>query len=124
MPPKTTHTACYHVLHMSWRGDGAHLKACRIFPNQGWNPCHLQWKRGALTIGPPGQSPCPCVSVQTRGQLSLCAFIWYTFIVCLLPSEFAMFLFRQQNKDGPLSTPANFMPREHYSTWFQSSHRH
>lgn len=24
----------------------------------------------------------------------------------------------------PLSTPASFMPREHYSIWFQSSHRH
>ena len=58
MPPKTTHTACYHVLHMSWRGDGAHLKACRIFPNQGWNPCHLQWKPTVLTAGPPG-SPEP-----------------------------------------------------------------
>ena len=30
--------------------------ACRIFvPNQGSNPYPLQWKRGALTTGPPGK---------------------------------------------------------------------
>ena len=26
------------------------------FPNQGSNPCSLQWKRGVLTTGPPGKS--------------------------------------------------------------------
>ena len=26
------------------------------FPNQGWNPCPLQWKCGILTTGPPGKS--------------------------------------------------------------------
>ena len=27
-----------------------------IFPDQGRNPCPLQWKRGVLTTGPPGKS--------------------------------------------------------------------
>ena len=27
------------------------------FPNQGLNPCPLQWKPGVLTTGPPGKSP-------------------------------------------------------------------
>ena len=27
------------------------------FPDQGSNPCPLQWKRGVLTAGPPGKSP-------------------------------------------------------------------
>ena len=26
------------------------------FPDQGWNPCRLQWKRRVLTTGPPGNS--------------------------------------------------------------------
>ena len=26
------------------------------FPNQGWNPCPLQWKHRALTTAPPGKS--------------------------------------------------------------------
>ena len=26
------------------------------FPNQGWNQCHLQWKRGVLTTGLSGKS--------------------------------------------------------------------
>ena len=25
------------------------------FPNQGWNPCPLQWNCSILTIGPPGK---------------------------------------------------------------------
>ena len=25
-------------------------------PDQGWNPCALQWKHGVLTTGPPGNS--------------------------------------------------------------------
>ena len=29
------------------------------FPNQGWNPCRLQWKYRILTTGPPGKSPPP-----------------------------------------------------------------
>ena len=28
--------------------------ACRIFPNQGSNPCPLQWKHRVLTTEPPG----------------------------------------------------------------------
>ena len=28
------------------------------FPNQGWNPCFLQWKHGVLTTGLPGKSQC------------------------------------------------------------------
>ena len=28
----------------------------RNFPNQGWNPCPLQWKCRVLTTGPPGKS--------------------------------------------------------------------
>ena len=27
------------------------------FPDQGWNPCLLQWKCGVLTTGPPGNPP-------------------------------------------------------------------
>lgn len=60
-----------------------------------------------------------------------CTDRWAALIVCLsiiaylLPSRICIvFIPRQQNKDGPLSTPASFMPREHYSTWFRSSHRH
>ena len=36
----------------------SHLAAaCRLFiPNQGLNPCSLQWKRQVLTMGPPGKS--------------------------------------------------------------------
>ena len=30
---------------------------CAAFPNQGWNSCLLQWKRGVLISGPPGNSP-------------------------------------------------------------------
>ena len=30
------------------------------FPEQGWNPCPLKWKRGVLTTGPPGRSMEPC----------------------------------------------------------------
>ena len=26
------------------------------FPNQGWNPCPLQWKQGILTTGPKGSA--------------------------------------------------------------------
>ena len=107
-----------------WRGDGVHLKACRIFPDQGWSVCHLQWKHGVFnrwTAREGSVSLLLCVDPWA----ALCAFMWYAFMVCLLPSRICfMFLFRQQNKDGPLSTPANFMPRERYSTWFQSSHRH
>ena len=29
------------------------------FPNQGWNPCPLQWKHRILTTAPPGKSPAP-----------------------------------------------------------------
>ena len=33
----------------------ARLVGCQ-FPDQGLNPCHLQWKHGALTTGWPGNS--------------------------------------------------------------------
>ena len=33
-----------------------HSHAGSYFPDQGWNPCPLQWKHGFLTTGPPGKS--------------------------------------------------------------------
>ena len=50
--------------------------ACRIFPDQGWNPCPLPWQKDSL---PP--TPCP-LSTQDRHlipRLSHCT------VVLLLP---------------------------------------
>ena len=33
-----------------------HVACGSQFPDQEWNPCPLQWKRGVLTTGPPGKS--------------------------------------------------------------------
>ena len=41
------------------------------FPDQGLNPCPLQWKRGVLSTGPPGKSP-RCLLLK-REQLYGCA---------------------------------------------------
>ena len=32
-------------------------RSIQNFPDQGPNPCLLQWQRGALTTGPPGRPP-------------------------------------------------------------------
>ena len=39
-----------------FRGGGATPCGMWNFPDQGLNPCPLQWKRGILTTGTPGKS--------------------------------------------------------------------
>ena len=53
------------------------------FPDQGWNPWPLQWKRGVLTTGPPGIpyfSYSKVISSLTTIQSSLHSHIWHVQI--------------------------------------------
>ena len=57
-----------------WRGDGVHLKACRIFPDQGWSVCHLQWKHGVFNRW---------TAREGSVSLLLCVDPWVALAVCL-----------------------------------------
>ena len=52
------------------------------FPNQGSNPCPLQWKHGVLTTGPPGKS------LQFILYLIVCTSYSSTPVRCL-PTSFS-----------------------------------
>ena len=45
----------FYFLFIYFSGCAGRL-AGSVFPNQGSNPCPLQWKRKVLTSGPPGNS--------------------------------------------------------------------
>ena len=46
----------YFIFNFSFLGRAAQC-AGSYFPDQGSNPCSLQWKCGVLTTGLPGKSP-------------------------------------------------------------------
>ena len=84
------------------------------FPDQGSNPCPLQWKGGVLTTGPPGKSRRRCLSLPVeRGD---------TFWICpLSPARVIVRLnqFIETYVPGPVLKPSvpyrtNQYPYYHY----------
>ena len=53
---KMTQMTCQVNLYILFCFAHATRHAGSYFPDQGSNPCPLQWKHGVLTIGPPGKS--------------------------------------------------------------------
>ena len=45
---RTEDNNCYYFFFLAWHVGSS-------FPNQGSNPCPLQWKHGILTTGPSGK---------------------------------------------------------------------
>ena len=48
---------CLCLVNGTFLFDCAGQHVGSSFPDQGPNPCSLQWKRGVLTTGPPANSP-------------------------------------------------------------------
>ena len=79
-----------------------HVRSC--FPAQGWSPCSLQWKRGALTTGPWGKSP-HMFSFQLCSSTPCPFFLEYNFY-CFLILKFNrwyMSNFRKIRKKKPFN---------------------
>ena len=76
--------------------------ACGILvPDQGWNPCPLQWKCGVLTTGLPGNSP------PIFFNLSMLLFLSHHFIL-FLNSHYLSSQFLQPK--NVLSNPKEKLP--------------
>ena len=60
-----------------------------LFPNQGLNPCPLQWKRQVLTVGLPGKSLGYFFFLMLATFVFI-VFLFYCFIACIFEHSLYM----------------------------------